>query len=167
MTENNSDFALDAMEDFDMDAVDSMPEFVNEIKGVYACDLSLERDAGEKNGKHYDNLVFKFIIEEEIEQGKDFGVSVDDLIYVRFPLTLSQRDIEQGNKHPFGLRLAKDHLASLAESLGTSNRLNDIVKESQGTKVIATFDTRYSKGKNSEGETIEYKNIQIRKLIVK
>lgn len=162
-----SDFELDGMQDYDMDSVDDMPEFVNEIKGVYACDLSLDRDVGERNEKPYDNLVFKFIVEEEIEQGKDFGVSPEDLVYVRFPLTLSQKDIEQGNKQPFGLRLAKKHLAALAEGLGTGNSLNDIIRESQGVKVTVTFDTRYSKGKNSEGEEIEYKNITIKKLIIK
>lgn len=162
-----SDLDIQTGPDFDIDEVDDMPQFVTEIEGVYSCDLSLSRDTGEKNDKPYDYLIFSFIILEEIEAKKDYGVKEEDMVYIRYPLIPSKKDIENGERSPFGLRMAKPHLNELRKALNTTGQLEDIITNSQGVKCDVVFSTRTTQGKNAEGESVTYKNINIKKLTVR
>lgn len=161
----SNDFDIDT-QDFNVDEADSMPSFVNEIDGIYKCDLTLGRETGERNDAPYDQLIFKFIIQETIEEKKDYGIGVDDMVYLRYSLLHSKKDIENGEKTPVGLRIAKEYLVALKEALGSGAGLSDIITNAQGVSVIATFATKESKGKNAEGEDQIYKNINLRKLII-
>lgn len=152
--------------DFNMDEVDDMPQFVNDIDGIYSCSLSLSRDTGERNDKPYDNIVFAFTIKEALEEKVDHGVSPEDMVYVRFSLIKSKKDLEENRKDSYGLRMAKPLLVALKDSLGTGSSLNDILKESQDVAVTATFATRKSQVKQDDGSVKEYSNINIKKLIV-
>lgn len=159
-------FDNDTAADFNMDEVEDLPQYVREIDGVYMCDLSLSRDTGDRDGKPYDFLVMTFIIEEELEVKKDHGVSVDDIVVVRNSLLPTKRDIDNKERVPFGVKIAKPFLMALKDSLNTSGQLADIVKEAQSVKCTATFATKHSKGQNKDGETVEHANITLKKLIV-
>lgn len=164
-----SDIEIEAGQDYNMDEVDDLPQFINKVEGVYGCALSLERDSGERNDKPYDNIRFNFVIEEVIEaksSDPDFEVKPDDMINISFGLLLSEKDKEKGNKTSYGLRLAKPFLQQLKKELEIeSSGLNDIISESQGVKVIATFATKHSTYKDAEGNEKDSWNPSIRKLI--
>lgn len=162
----SNDLEIQADNDFNMDEVDDMPQFVTEIDGVYGCSLTLKRDTAPKNDKEVDNLIFQFTIAEVIEEKKDHGVSPEDMVYVRYSLLKSKRDIEEKRKDSFGLRMAKPLLLAIQNSLNCGPSLNEIITEAQDVKVTAIFATRHTKGKNKDGEEVEYTNIDIKKLIV-
>lgn len=162
----SNDLEIQSGADFNMDEVDDMPQFINEIDGVYKCSLTLKRDQEAKNDKEVDNLVFGFTIEEILEEKKDHGVSVDDMVYTRYSLIKTKRDIEDKRKESFGLRMAKPLLVTLKDALNCGSSLNEIIKETQDVKCTVTFSTRTSKGKNKDGEEVEYKNIDVKRLIV-
>lgn len=162
----SDDLEINSGADFNMDEVDDMPSFVTEIDGVYKCSLSVKRDTEAKNDKEVDMIIFAFVIDEIIEEKKDHGVKVEDMVYSRFSMIKSKRDVEEKKKESFGLRMAKPYLIALKEGLGCGASLNEIVAEAQDVKVTVTFASRTSKGKNSDGDTIEYKNIDIKKFIV-
>lgn len=162
----SNDLEISSGTDFNMDEVDDMPQFINEIDGVYKCALSLVRDTEPKNDKEVDNLIFKFTIEEIVEEKKDHGIAVEDVCYIRNSLIKSKRDIEEKRKDSFGLRMAKPHIVALRDALQCGSSLNEIVKEAQDVKCTVTFATRTSQGKNKDGEAVEYKNIDIKKLII-
>lgn len=159
-------FDNDTATDFDMDQVEDLPQYVREIDGVYSCDLSLSRDTGEKDGKPYDYLIMTFILIEEIEARKDHGVSMDDIVVIRNSLMPTKRDVENKERTPLGVKIAKPYLMVLKEALNTSGALNDIITNAQGVKCTATFATKHSKGQNKDGETVEYANINLKKLVV-
>ena len=166
MTELNNDLEISTGTDYNMDEVDDMPQYINQIDGVYACSLGLTRETGEKNGKEQDNLVFTFVIDEIIEEKKDHGINVEDIVAIRYSLVRSSRDIEDRKKESFGLRLAKPALLAIREALQCGGSLNEIIKEAQDVKCTVTFSTRESKGQDKEGNTVVYHNPQIKKLIV-
>lgn len=166
MTELNNDLEISTGIDYNMDEVDDMPQYINQIDGVYACSLGLTRETGEKNGKEQDNLVFTFVIDEIIEEKKDHGINVEDIVAIRYSLVRSARDIEDRKKDSFGLRLAKPALLAIREALQCGGSLNEIIKEAQDVKCTVTFSTRESKGQDKEGNTVVYHNPQIKKLIV-
>ena len=159
-----NDLDINTGEDFDMDQVDDMPEFINEIEGVYQCTLNLKREVDEDRGR--DNLVFVFKIVEAIEERKDHGINPDDICMIRYGLNLSERDKQEGNKHSFGLKLAKPFLSTLKAALNTSSSLEDIINQSQGVECTATFNTRSSDVKQDDGTVKTYHNPQLRKLII-
>lgn len=166
MTELNNDLEISAGTDYNMDEVDDMPQYINQIDGVYACSLGLTRETGVKNEKEQDNLVFTFVIDEIIEEKKDHGINVEDIVAIRYSLVRSSRDIEDRKKESFGLRLAKPALLAIREALQCGGSLNEIIKEAQDVKCTVTFSTRESKGQDKEGNTVVYHNPQIKKLIV-
>lgn len=159
------DMEMTESQDFDMDDVDDMPQFVNEIEGVYKCNLSLKREVSDGD-KPKDNLVFYFILTEPIEVKTDYGAAVDDIVGIRYSLSLSERDKAEGNKESFGLRLAKPHIIALKNSLGASSSLNDIINESQEVVCTATFSIKRSKVKQDDGTEKEYINPILKKLII-
>lgn len=161
-----SDLEITEGQDFNMDDVDDMAKFVNEIEGIYKCKLSLSRETDEKDGKPIDNLVMMFTIEEILEEKKDHGVAVEDLVSIRYSLIKSKKDVEEKRKESFGLRLAKPFLVQLKDSLGTGSSLNEIIKESQDVSCTATFSTRYSKVTQDDGSVKEYANPNLKKLVV-
>lgn len=160
------DLEIQAGADFDVDAVDDMPQFVRYISGVYKCSLSLKRETEAKNDKEQDNLIFGFTIQEILEEKEDHGVKEGDMVYVRYSLLKSKRDNEEGRRESFGLRLAKPSLIAIKDSLQCGASLNEIIHEAQDVTCTATFSTRTSKGTNKNGEAIEYVNIDVKKLIV-
>lgn len=160
-----NDLEIQTGSDFDMDTVDDMPQFVNEIDGVYKCSLSLKRETESKNDKDTDNIMMLFVIEEAVEEKKDHGINNGDMVSIRYSLIKSKKDIEDRRKESFGLRLAKPILATLKEALGTGSSLNEIIQESQDVKCTVTFSTRYS-DVTKDGEKITYANPQVKKLIV-
>lgn len=166
MTELNNYLEISAGTDYNMDEVDDMPQYINQIDGVYACSLGLTRETGVKNDKEQDNLVFTFVIDEIIEEKKDHGINVEDIVAIRYSLVRSARDIEDRKKESFGLRLAKPALLAIREALQCGGSLNEIIKEAQDVKCTVTFSTRESKGQDKEGNTVIYHNPQIKKLIV-
>lgn len=163
---SDNDLEINSGADFNMDEVDDMPAFVNEIDGVYGCSLTLKRDTEERNGKEVDNVIFGFTIKEIIEEKKDHGVCPEDMVYCRFSLIKSKRDVEEKKKESFGLRMAKPYLSALKEALGCESSLNAIIQEAQDVQCTVTFATRTSKGKNADGDAVDYKNIDIKKLII-
>ena len=165
MTENN-DLDISAGTDYNMDDVDDMPQYVNQIDGVYSCSLAVSREQGEKKGKEQDNLVLTFILDEIIEEKKDHGIGIEDIVAIRYSLIRSARDIEDKRKESFGLRLAKPVLLALREALQCGSSLNEIIKEAQDVKCTVTFSTRESKGQDAEGNAVVYYNPQIKKLII-
>lgn len=162
----DNDLEIQSGTDFNMEEVDSMPQFVQAIDGVYKCSLSLKRDTTPKNDREVDTLIMQFVIDEVIEERKDHGISPEDLVYLRFSLLKTKRDIEEKRKDSFGLRMAKGHLMAIKNALGCGASLNEIIKEAQDVKCTATFATRFVAGKNKDGEPQEYANIDIKKLIV-
>ena len=160
-----SELNIENGQDFNMDEVDDMPQFLQEIDGGYICELSLNRDTGEKDDKPYDNLIFNFVISEELEAKKDHGVKPEDIASLRFSMLPSKKDIENNEKYPVGLRFAKPHLVALKSALNTSSSLEDIVTNAQGVKCTVTFATRYSKVKDASGEEKTYANPTIKKLV--
>lgn len=160
-----SDLTLDEAQDYDIESVDTMPQYVSEIDGIYKCSLSLSRETEPRNDKPQDNLVFTFTIQEIIEERKNHGVNVEDMVGLRFSLLLSDKDRQNGNKDSFGLRLAKPFLLSLKNSLGCTGNLNTIVNESQDVSCTATFSTRYSKAE-VDGKAVVYANPTLKKLII-
>ena len=163
---NDMDMEIESAQDFNMEEVDDMPNFVNEISGVYKCDLTVKRETGEKDDKPFDTLVFQYTIEEEVEVKQDRGVKPEDIVMIRFSLIKSKKDEEEKRKEAVGLRMAKPLLVALKESLGTDPSLNEIVKAAQGVKCTVTFSTRTSSGKDAEGKPVVYKNPQVKKMIV-
>ena len=163
---NDMDIEIEEGQDYNMDEVDDMPSFVNEIDGVYKCDLTVKRETGEKDGKPTDTLMFQFTIEEEVEVKKDHGVKPDDIVMIRYSLIKSKKDEEEKRKEAAGLRMAKPLVLALKAALDTSSALNDIIKAAQGVKCTVTFSTRTSGGKDVEGNAVVYKNPQVKKLIV-
>lgn len=162
----NDDLEIQSGADFNMDDIDDMPQFVSELDGVYVCSLSLKRDTEPKNDKEVDNIIFNFTIDEIVEERKNYGVTVGDMVYIRNSLLKTKRDIDEKRKDSFGLRMVKPYLVALKESLGCEGSLNTIINEAQDVKVTATFTTRTTKGTSKDGEPVEYKNINIKKLIV-
>lgn len=161
-----SDIELDHAGDYNIDEVDDMPKYVDEIDGVYECKLSLSRESGERNDKPHDNIIFTFVIVEEKEAKKDHDVQPDDLVGIRFSLLKSPKDEEEKRKESVGLRLAKPFLKQLETALETTNSLAAIIANSQDVSCTATFATRTTKGKDRDGNIQEYKNIQLKRLIV-
>ena len=163
---NDMDMEIESAQDFNMDEVDDMPNFVNEIDGVYKCDLTVKRETGEKDDKPFDTLVFQYTIEEEVEVKKDHGVKPEDIVTIRYSLIKSEKDEKENRKESIGLRMAKPLLITLKESLSTESSLNEIIKAAQGVKCTVTFSTRTSSVKDAEGNVVVYKNPQVKKMIV-
>lgn len=163
---SDNDLEINSGADYDMDNVDDMPAFVNEIDGVYKCSLTLKRDTEPRNDKETDTIIFGFTIQETIEEKKDHGVCPEDIVYCRFSLIKSKRDIDEKKKESFGLRMAKPYLVALKDALNCGSSLNEIIKEAQDVQCTVTFATRTSNGKDKEGNAVEYKNIDIKKLII-
>lgn len=162
----SSDLEIENMQDFDMAEVDDMPKYLEEIDGVYACKLNLQRDAGTRNDKPYDNIVMNFEIVEEIEAKKNHGIEPEDLVSIRFSTIKTKKDEEEKRRESVGLRYAKPYLLALKEALETSSSLTDIIANSQDVACTVTFATRITKGKDEEGNERIYKNPTIKKFIV-
>lgn len=162
-----SDIEIQESPDFNMDEVDDMPGFVNQIDGVYGCKLSLSRKTEEINDKPSDRLNFQFTITEVIEEKKkhEEEVKPDDIVNVSFSLLLSEKDKETGRKQSSGLGFAKPHLVAIAKELDCGPSLNEIIKECQDVNCTVTFVTKTSKVKDADGNEKTYHNPNIRKLI--
>jgi hypothetical protein len=164
MTQNttpNTDFEI--IDDFDMSTIDAMPQYLNDVSGVFKAVLSMSRETNKE--EKTDRVIFDFKVNEIVELRKG-EATAGDMIRVSYSLILSDKEKGKGATQPGGLRMAKPLIEILRTGLKIeSGKLNDIIDEVKDVDVTITATSRTSKV-TKDGETKEYINIDIKRLVV-
>jgi hypothetical protein len=157
-----TDFEI--VDDFDIEKIDAMPQYVNDINGGVKAILNLSRDTDKVAGT--DRLIFDFKITEIVELRKG-EATAGDLMRTAFSLVISEKEKAKNATQPSGLRMAKPLIDVLRAGLKIeSGKLNDIVSEVKDVHVNVIVSSRTSKVTQPDGSEKEYTNLDIKRLAV-
>ncbi len=135
--------------DINIDSIDDMPGFDTPPSGEYLCNLSLV--IKELGGKPV--LAFVFTLGEQISEGTQ---------HTEKPKLPGQKFDILFNLDEKGLPWVKPHLKMLQSATGSSPALTEIVGNSQGVNVSATFNYRsYTSGTGEAKEAYQLKALRM------